>query len=608
MFQGKQKNQFNAYGLKKPGDRFIRLILIIVITLLPIMAYFQYTWLGQLSEAETVRTRSNLKISADRFSEDFDGKLTMIYETFQIEAGLNGVKSLPTYLFSRYQEFNNSSNTDSLIEEIYFLTLTGGKETMLFRLDLSNGSGLKSDWPPWLTFIQKALLSGGHDIVMQLMQFTQTPWLEEKQIIITSDAPPLLFDTPKMQDFHLVMIVLNYAFLQKRLLPALVEKHFGGFEDLEFDLAIVHKGDPEKLFYQSDPSGVPKDFSNADVRTDLGRWRMRGIFIATAVTNKAQINVQEFTQSVDNAEISLKVIKQDSIEKKEFSRYSISKIPRWELLVRHHSGSLEAAIAATHLRNLLISYGILALLGISIFMVYILSVRAKRLANQQMEFVAGVSHELRTPLSIIRSAGENLADGVGHSRQYGRLIRDEGRRLTELVEQVLTFAGIQNGRQPLIRQKCNINTMILEILGHFDEEFKTAGASVKSDLGENLPEIQCDLNGMSMVIKNIISNALKYTRHIAIIHLTTKFNPHDKVISIGISDNGMGIGSDEIDHIFEPFFRSRAAVDAQIRGTGLGLSLARKIVELHEGTISVSSKPAEGCSFEIILPVRESDA
>ena len=118
---------------------------------------------------------------------------------------------------------------------------------------------------------------------------------------------------------------------------------------------------------------------------------------------------------------------------------------RWRLLVKHPAGSLEAAVDAARRRNVLISSGILGLLAASMVMLVVSTRRAQQLARQQMEFVAAVSHELRTPLAVVRSAADNLADGVVHDeeqvRQYGALVRSEGRRLTEMVEQILDMRG-----------------------------------------------------------------------------------------------------------------------------------------------------------------------
>ena len=119
--------------------------------------------------------------------------------------------------------------------------------------------------------------------------------------------------------------------------------------------------------------------------------------------------------------------------------------------MKHPSGSLEAAVNAARRRNLIVSSSILAVLGVSVGLLVLSTRRAQELARQQMEFVAAVSHELRTPLAVIRSAAENLADGVVNDeaqiRKYGELVRNEGRRLTEMVEQILEFAGIQSGQR-----------------------------------------------------------------------------------------------------------------------------------------------------------------
>src|SRR4029079_6267033 len=127
--------------------------------------------------------------------------------------------------------------------------------------------------------------------------------------------------------------------------------------------------------------------------------------------------------------------------------------PAWRLLVKHPSGSLERAVNAVRRRNLIVSSSILGILGISVGFLVLSTRRAQDLARQQLEFVATVSHELRTPLAVIRSAADNLADGVVNDeariRQYGQLVRREGLRLTDLVEQILEFAGLQSGQRTM---------------------------------------------------------------------------------------------------------------------------------------------------------------
>src|SRR4029079_10880510 len=142
--------------------------------------------------------------------------------------------------------------------------------------------------------------------------------------------------------------------------------------------------------------------------------------------------------------------------------------PRWRLLVQHPSGSLEAAVNAARRRNLVISSSILSVLGASIGLLVLSTRRAQELARQQMEFVAAVSHELRTPLAVIRSAGENLADGVvrddAQIRKYGDLVRTEGRRLTERVEQILEFSGIESVQCEFVLRPVAVAPMLREVI------------------------------------------------------------------------------------------------------------------------------------------------
>ena len=146
--------------------------------------------------------------------------------------------------------------------------------------------------------------------------------------------------------------------------------------------------------------------------------------------------------------------------------------PHWRLLVTHPSGSLEQAVNAVRRRNLLDQHRASSASSASASASSSLSTRrAQDLARQQLEFVATVSHELRTPLAVIRSAADNLADGVVNDearvRQYGQLVRREGLRLTDLVEQILEFAGLQSGQRTMTTRPVAVSGMLRDVVvGH----------------------------------------------------------------------------------------------------------------------------------------------
>jgi signal transduction histidine kinase len=277
---------------------------------------------------------------------------------------------------------------------------------------------------------------------------------------------------------------------------------------------------------------------------------------------------------------------------------------RWRLLVKHPSGSLEAAVNAARRRNLIISSSILSVLGASVALLVLSTRRAQELARQQMEFVAAVSHELRTPLAVIRSAAENLADGVvrdeGQIRKYGDLVRNEGRRLTEMVEQILEFAGIDSGQRAFVLRPVALAPMLYDIVQSSDALIRSAGIEVEYEIDEGLPPVLGDESALRRVFENLIANAIKYGESGQWIGVRGKRAGRD--VHVSIADRGIGIASAEQSRIFDPFYRAPEVIAARVQGAGLGLSLVQRIVQAHGGRIMVRSEPGTGSEFTVILP------
>ena len=265
-------------------------------------------------------------------------------------------------------------------------------------------------------------------------------------------------------------------------------------------------------------------------------------------------------------------------------------------------------MTATRNRNLAISLGVFTLLAGAIAMIMVSTRRAQRLAAQQMEFVAGVSHELRTPLAVIRTAAENLADDVVHdaekTRQYGALINREGRRLSNMVERVLLFAKMRADNLQFEPQAVDLIATIEDAIDSNNAWSPERSVTVRKELPESLPELMGDPSALGSVMQNLVSNAIKYSREggtvtIQVRESNTQSGP---AIQIAIHDQGEGIPSREIPHLFDPFFRGERARQAQTQGSGLGLSLVKQVVEAHGGEIDVSSTPGAGSTFVVELP------
>jgi len=230
-----------------------------------------------------------------------------------------------------------------------------------------------------------------------------------------------------------------------------------------------------------------------------------------------------------------------------------------------------------------------------------------RLADRKVRFVAGVSHELRSPVSAISMLSRNQADGLVTApekvRQYGELIHQQSRRLSEMVEQALACAGIHSSLPRPAREPVDLRAVIQEALDARREELNHAGFTVEAALAPGLPEVTGDARLLRMAFDNLLSNALKHAGSGHWIRVAAAFAPAEKEVRISVEDRGAGIAPGDRAEIFEPFYRGRVAVEAQVPGSGLGLSLVRSAAEAHRGTVTLESEPGRGSTFTIHLPV-----
>ena len=279
----------------------------------------------------------------------------------------------------------------------------------------------------------------------------------------------------------------------------------------------------------------------------------------------------------------------------------------WRLRVRRRAGSLEALVAQTRERNLAIAAGILLLIAATIATLARSTRRAQQLARQQMDFVAGVSHELRTPLTVIRTAGFNLRGKLAarpdQVARYGSLIQAESEKLQTLVERVLQFARIEAGHPVGAREPVAVDALLGDdlLFGSGAE----SGAHVERSIDPHLPRVLGDAVGLRQAIRNLVDNAVKYGADGAGwvgLQAHAVAGKQGPMVEICVADHGPGIPPHEQKHIFEPFFRGRNALRDQVHGTGLGLSLAKKIVEAHGGTIRVRSELLKGAEFIVQIP------
>jgi signal transduction histidine kinase len=233
--------------------------------------------------------------------------------------------------------------------------------------------------------------------------------------------------------------------------------------------------------------------------------------------------------------------------------------------------------------------------------------RAQRLAKLQMDFVTGVSHELRTPLAVISSAVDNIADGVVDNKEqlmrYGKAIKSQTRQLIQLVEQILLFAATRENRYQYQLRVLEVQEILDAAFGATAGLIHAAGIEIEQQVEPGMPQTVGDLAALSQCLQNLITNAVKYGGTNRWLGVRALSAPADHEIQIAIEDRGAGISAADLPHIFEPFYRSPSVTAAQIRGTGLGLPLARSIAEAMGGRLTVTSEPGKGSSFVLHLPI-----
>ena len=282
---------------------------------------------------------------------------------------------------------------------------------------------------------------------------------------------------------------------------------------------------------------------------------------------------------------------------------------RLEVIVKHVDGSMEEVLALQYRRSLAMGSGLLLMLAGAMALVVVSLRRAFRLASMRLEFATAVSHELRTPVTAIRAMGDNIAEGVlGTSEQalgYGKLIRDEGRRLSEMIEQTLKLVSLDSGSDRYDLAPVDTAAVVDDALEHARPIIDQAGFVLERSDAEDIPPVLADETALKQSLANLLSNAVKYGLPGRWVKLEVAASAGDArpEVEISVHDRGQGVPPKEARSIFEPYYRSVGANESTVAGSGLGLNLAKRMVQGMGGRLTLRSVPGQGSVFTIHLPV-----
>jgi len=234
-----------------------------------------------------------------------------------------------------------------------------------------------------------------------------------------------------------------------------------------------------------------------------------------------------------------------------------------------------------------------------------LLVHELELAELKSTLVSNVSHELRTPLALIRLFSETLELGRApdpeKAKEFLRIIHKESERLTHLIDNVLDLNRIEQGRKTYSMRPTDLAEVVRETLEAYRFQLQQQGFAVQSRIADNLPPISADPDALTQALLNLIDNAIKYSPEKK--SLSVELERRDGEALISVEDHGVGIPEREQDKIFDMFYRVERGLVHSVKGSGLGLSLVKHIVEAHGGRIQVTSRPGEGSRFSIVLPL-----
>ncbi|MFC2139701.1 sensor histidine kinase, partial [Bacteroidota bacterium] len=237
-----------------------------------------------------------------------------------------------------------------------------------------------------------------------------------------------------------------------------------------------------------------------------------------------------------------------------------------------------------------------------------LLLKQKKITEIKNDLINNITHEFKTPISTISLAADNIAEpGLLKNREalqkYSQIIKDENRRLQEMVDTLLNTAIIERGEYVITKSKLDIIKLIDKVIHKFDILIQQKDANVKVMHEARNSVITADYFHVENIISNILDNALKYNSKKPEISITTKnVGPY---LSISVEDNGIGIDKSQIKKIFETFYRVPKGNLHDIKGYGIGLSYVKKMTEAHGGRINVESKLNEGSKFDIFFPISD---
>ncbi|MCJ7713326.1 HAMP domain-containing histidine kinase, partial [Candidatus Bathyarchaeota archaeon] len=285
---------------------------------------------------------------------------------------------------------------------------------------------------------------------------------------------------------------------------------------------------------------------------------------------------------------------------------SPGEMPVWTLkLYSEPSGIINTLFLSGHSTFLFIFIFIVLVLALGLFFTIQIVGKELQLSKMKSDFISTVSHEFKSPLTSIRHITDMLVfkrvPTESKKQEYYEIIQQQSERLSHLIENILDFSKLEEGRKKFRFEPVNMDLILKEIIVSFKKSIPDKNFKLTYEQANILPVVHADKEAISQVIHNLLDNAFKYSGKSDLIEVQTKSDK--KSVFISIKDYGIGIPSEDNDKIYNRFYRVSDDQNHLVKGSGIGLTIVKQIVNYHGGTISHESQIGSGSTFIIRLPI-----
>jgi signal transduction histidine kinase len=587
-----------------------------VLGVLTLFMVLLYNWQAEASTAERERMQRRVETDTKNFANDFNREVQAAFFNFQGDPELIAGGDA-TEIGQRFDYWKANTEYPDLINGILYIPRAALGDVRRFdqaekSLEVIEPEGIENSAVERIRSERRA--APVFEELYTLVVPIHAAKAGEERIMIrrTPEMDAEKIELPAPEGY--IAVFLDESVIKEKVLPSIAAKHFptgdytvvvkdrGANTIFQTSNGTMSQPDAKAALFDLTPDSLIF-FSNREL---LPRRQKAGEGTNIILDQRVERRAADPANGVEAGETFTVKMKEAGRERTTavVAEKKADSDP-WQLSVHHTAGSIDAYIQGERYKNLAIGLGIYLLLVGSILAIVFSSLRAKAFAQRQIDFVSSVSHEFRTPLAVIYSAGENLADGVARDGEqvsrYGDLIKGEGKKLSAMVEQILEFAGARSGKRKYNLKEGDVSAAVEKALSDSKPLLEDGGFDVETDLSETLPATSIDREGIETAVRNLIQNAVKYSNGSRWVRVATENGGGS--IKIVVEDRGIGISDQDKKKIFEPFFRSKGVVDAQIHGNGLGLSLVKEIAEAHRGRVSVDSELDKGSRFVLELPL-----